>query len=242
MATAAATVRRWLTGSAPARKRPFSWPGAPSRPEEPRSRSQAVMSGVFAVIVVTRQPAARRIPAGTSVSSAWPSAARRLVQVDTASSSAMRRPGVPASRSQPAGFLRRQPPGHDHEQPAGAAVREVHAAGQPGPAGLLDDGQRVEQRILEGARRGGGPGVGDQLPVDPAAGQVDADGRDGARRVLERGARPGAAVRPGPGVEQQDRPVPPALFLPPDHEFAVPGGGPPVHPAQLVPVPVRARG
>ena len=88
------------------------------------------MSGVFAVIVATRQPAARRIPAGPSVSSAGSWAARPPAQVDTASSSAI---AGPASRRPAASLLAssaRQPPGHHHEQPAGAAVREVHAAGQ----------------------------------------------------------------------------------------------------------------
>src|SRR5262249_47317961 len=46
-------------------------------------------------------------------------------------------------------------------------------------------------------------------------------------------------MRTAPGVQDDDRAVLPALLLAAHHQLAVPGCRPPVHPAELVAVPVR---
>src|ERR1039457_5334089 len=85
------------------------------------------------------------------------------------------------------------------------------------------------------------PLIGAQLALEPGPGQVHAYRGRCADRVLERRAGPGPGVRAGPCVQEQQGAIAPALLLPPHPELAAAGGGPPVHLAQLIAVPVGAR-
>jgi hypothetical protein len=105
-------------------------------------------------------------------------------------------------------------------------------------------GQVVEQHPLVGEVHPGlhRPGVGEQPQRVPEPAEVHADAGYRTDRPLEAGARAVPAMRSGAGVQQQGRRGLPGPLLPADHQLAGPRGGPPVHLAQVVAVPVFAGG
>ena len=105
----------------------------------------------------------------------------------------------------------------------------------------LDDRKGIEQHVLEDACGADRPRIGNQLAIQTFPREMNADRGGGADGELKRRGRVGAGMRAAPGVQEQHHPVAPPLLLAADHELAVPGRGAPVHPAQLVAVPVGAR-
>ena len=241
--TAAAAARRRPAACAASTRPPASPPRAGSPPPR-RSRLGPAPGRPPAAAPLARRAA--RPPVGLLAGLAglgrgpvpWPPAA----QVDTASSSAM---AGPASRRLAASCR-----AHVGGQPAGDRDDQAalcRRAARPAPAlksrpreGLITASESSSTSSKMPAA-GDRPGVGEQLAVQALAGQVHADRGGRADRELERGGRAGPGVGTAPGVEEQHRPVPPLLLLAAHHELAVPGRRAPVHPAQLVAVPVGPR-
>ena len=151
------------------------------------------------------------------------------------------RAGGPPGGGQMPCLASAQVAGDHDEQPAGVRGQLRQPGAQRGVPRWPDDGEGVQEHVLERAGRGDTAGVGDELGVHLLARQVHPDGRGGADRIFEGRDRAPAAVAAEAGVQEQHRTVPPALLLPAHHELPVPCGGAPVHPAKLVAVPVGAR-
>ena len=143
--------------------------------------------------------------------------------------------------------------GESHSRAVALAAEPQHLLGpqQPLALGQLHRRQGVQQQPgrlcggpAEAAAAGAGdgvPGVGEQPHPVAALQQVQADRGGGADGPLEGG---GGAVAPVPGgaaVQQHGRAAAQRLLLAPHHQLPVLGGGAPVHPAQVVAVPVLAR-
>ena len=194
--------------------------------------------------VTTRQPAVRQRPGGhVHLGRVRLQSARGRGPAGHGQQHGHGRAGVPPGAGEPPGLLGGQPPGHHQEQPAGPAGDLVQPAGQVAAPGLLDHRQRVEQRVLERCPgRTPGPWSVTSCPSSPARARYTPMDAAALTANSNEEPAPGPLCARRPGVQQQYRAVAPVLFLAPHHQLTVPRGGPPVHPAQLVAVPVGAAG